>query len=118
MAGLAARVLEGDAATVAVVALLAVAGVGTAWLIPLNVAFVQAVPAAARGRAFGVATAGLFAVQGLGALIAGAAATGVAPTDVVLLVGLVGIPLVAVPLVGLLRTRPPAAATVAGPSGS
>jgi MFS family permease len=118
VAGLAPRVLDGDAAAVAVVALLAVAGFGNAWTIPLNVAFVQAVPAAVRGRAFGVAIAGMSAVQGLGALVAGAAATGVAPTDVVLLVGLLGLPLVAVPLAGLLRTRPSAAGAVAGPSGA
>ncbi|GHE13618.1 MFS transporter [Klenkia taihuensis] len=118
VAGLAPRVLDGDTAAVAVVALLAVAGFGNAWTIPLNVAFVQAVPAAVRGRAFGVAIAGMSAVQGLGALIAGAAASGTAPTDVVLLVGLVGLPLVAVPLVGLLRTRPPAVGVVAGPSGA
>lgn len=118
LAGLAPRALDGDAAAAAVVALLAVAGAGTAWLIPLNVLFVQAVPAAVRGRAFGVAIAGLSAAQGLGALIAGAAASGVAATDVVLLVGLAGLPLVAVPLLGLLRTRPPAAGPVAGPSGA
>ncbi|SDG46694.1 MFS transporter [Klenkia brasiliensis] len=118
LAGLAVRVLTGDAAVVAFVSLLAVAGFGTAWLIPLNVAFVRAVPPALRGRAFGVAVAGLSAVQGLGALLAGGAATGVAPTDVVLLVGLLGVPAVAVPLVGLLRTRPPATSPVAGPSGA
>jgi len=118
LAGVAARVVDGAAAAAAVVALLAVAGFGNAWTIPLNVAFVQAVPAAVRGRAFGVAIAGMSAVQGLGALLAGAAATGLAATDVVLVVGLVGVPLVAVPLLGLLRTRPPAAAAVAGPSGA
>ncbi|MCO7219773.1 MFS transporter [Klenkia sp. PcliD-1-E] len=117
-AGLAARVLDGDAAAAAVVVLMAVSGFGNAWAIPLNVAFVQAVPAAVRGRAFGVAIAGMSAVQGLGALVAGAAATALVPTDVVALLGLVGIPLVAVPLVGLLRTRPPAAGAVAGPSGA
>src|SRR3712207_8367469 len=37
-----------------VVALLFVAGLGASWTIPLNVAFVQTVPPAVRGRAFGV----------------------------------------------------------------
>ncbi|MGZ4604086.1 MAG: hypothetical protein ACXV0U_10880, partial [Kineosporiaceae bacterium] len=55
----------------AVLALLFVSGLGSAWLIPLNVAFVQTVPARIRGRAFGVAVSGLFGVQGLGVLLAG-----------------------------------------------
>ena len=53
------------------VALLFVSGLGASWLIPLNVSFVQAVPAAYRGRAFGVAVSGLYGVQALGALAAG-----------------------------------------------
>jgi len=116
LAGLAVRVVPGRPGTVLFVALLVLCGIGTAWMIPLNVAFVQAVPAAVRGRAFGVAIAGLSAVQGLGALLAGAGASVLTASDVVLLTGLVGLPLVVVPLVGLLRTRASVDAALAGPS--
>ncbi|WP_092804756.1 MFS transporter [Klenkia marina] len=118
LAGLAVRLLPEPAAAPVFVVLLAVCGVGSAWMIPLNVAFVQAVPPAVRGRAFGVAIAGLSAVQGLGALAAGAGAVLLTPTDVVALTGLVGLPLVVVPLMALLRTRPPAVPALAGPSGT
>jgi MFS family permease len=117
-AGLAGRLLEGPAATAVLVVLLVVSGVASAWLIPLNVVFVAAVPRALRGRAFGVAAAGLSGAQGIGALAAGAAAGVLPATTVVAALGLLGLPLVAVPLVGLLRTRPPADAAVAGPSGA
>ena len=60
------------------VGLLFVSGLGSSWVIPLNVSFVQAVPSAYRGRAFGVAVSGLYGVQGIGALAAGLAAEGVA----------------------------------------
>ena len=41
-------------------------GLASAWVIPLNVSFVQAVPSAYRGQAFGVAVSGLYGVQGIG----------------------------------------------------
>ncbi|MGQ4819068.1 hypothetical protein ACQ1ZK_18395, partial [Enterococcus faecium] len=53
------------------VGMLFFSGLGAAWSIPLNVAFVQAVPSAYRGRAFGVAASGLAGVQSLAALAAG-----------------------------------------------
>jgi MFS family permease len=103
-----------------VVALLFVSGLGASWLIPLNVTFVQAVPSAYRGRAFGVAVSGLYGVQGLGALGAGLAAEGIAPSGVVVLCGAVGLAAVIFPLLAFVRTqghvaREPAAA---GPSVS
>ena len=118
VAGLAARIPDRGVATVAFVAALAVAGFATAWTVPLNVAFVAAVPPAARGRAIGIAMAGISAVQGLGALAAGAAADVVPAGMVVLVTGLAGLPLVVVPLLALLRTRAPAGSAVAGPSGT
>jgi len=89
-----------------VVALLFVAGIGGACSIPLNVAFVQAVPSAYRGRAFGVAAAGLAGVQGLGAVLAGLGAEALRPSTVVALSGGIGLVAVVVPLLALRRTRP------------
>jgi hypothetical protein len=110
----------GAGAYAAVVALMFVAGLGGAWSIPLNVAFVQAVPAAYRGRAFGVAVSGLYGVQGIGVLAAGAAAEGLAPGGVVALVGGLGLLAVAPPLLGYVRTQGHVAAapSAAGPSDS
>ena len=68
-------------------ALLFLAGIGGACNVPLNVAFVQAVPSAFRGRAFGVAVAGLSGVQGLGVVLAGLGAERLAPSTVVALSG-------------------------------
>ncbi|WP_457158838.1 MFS transporter [Modestobacter sp. SYSU DS0875] len=96
----------GSAAYVVVLVLLFVAGVGGASSIPLNVAFVQAVPSAYRGRAFGVAVAGLSGVQGLGVVLAGLGAEVLAPGTVVALTGGIGLVALAGPLVGLHRTRP------------
>jgi MFS family permease len=104
----------------AVVALMFVAGLGSAWVITLNTAFVRAVPSAYRGRAFGVAVTGLNGVQGLGLLGAGLAAEGLAPSGVVVLSGALGLAAVVVPLLGYLRTQPSVAAdaAAAGPSVS
>jgi MFS family permease len=105
-AGLVGWFADPGMATFAVfVGLLFVSGLGGAWLIPLNVSFVQAVPPAFRGRAFGVAVAGLYGVQGIGVLGAGLVAEGVAPSGVVALSGAVGLVAVVVPLVCYLRTR-------------
>jgi MFS family permease len=88
-----------------VVGLLFVAGLGGAWAIPLNVSFVQAVPSAFRGRAFGVAVAGLYGVQGIGVLAAGLAAEGLAPSGVVAVSGALGLLAVVVPLMAYARTQ-------------
>ncbi len=108
----------GTGAYATVVALMFVAGLGAAWSIPLNVAFVQAVPPAYRGRAFGVAVSGLYGVQGIGVLGAGALAEGLTPGTVVVLIGALGLLAVVPPLVGYVRTQGHVAAApqAAGPS--
>ncbi len=88
-----------------VIALLFVSGLGASWLIPLNVSFVQAVPSAFRGRAFGVAVSGLYGLQGIAALAAGAAAEGVSPSGVMALCGGLGLLAVIPPLLGYRRTQ-------------
>jgi MFS family permease len=108
----------GRGAYVLVVGLLFVAGLGASWTIPLNVAFVQAVPPAVRGRAFGVAVSGLYGVQGLGALGAGLAAERVPAAAVVAVAGGIGLVAVVPCLLALARTRPGVAdpRPAAGPS--
>ena len=104
--GLLAAFLGGGTTSFALlVGLLFLSGLGASWVIPLNVAFVQAVPNAYRGRAFGVAVSGLYGVQGIGALAAGAAAEGVAPTGVMALCGGLGLLVVIPPLIGYWRTQ-------------
>jgi MFS family permease len=105
-AGLVGVLAPPGAGTFAVVvALLFVSGLGGAWLIPLNVSFVQAVPSAFRGRAFGVAVAGLYGVQGIGVLGAGLAAEGLPPSGVVAVSGALGLLAVVVPLIAYVRTQ-------------
>jgi MFS family permease len=87
------------------VLLLFVSGLGAAWVIPLNVSFVQAVPSAFRGRAFGVAVSGLYGVQGIGALAAGGLAEGLEPSLVVALCGGLGLIAVLPSLIGFRRTQ-------------
>ncbi|MFQ1000743.1 MFS transporter [Modestobacter sp. SSW1-42] len=107
LAGLVPLVLDrGTTSFVVVLVLLFVAGLGGACSIPLNVAFVQAVPSAYRGRAFGVAVAGLYGVQGLGAVLAGAGADVLRPSTVVALSGAIGLVAVVVPLLALRRSSP------------
>jgi hypothetical protein len=121
LVGLVARLdpvgLEGFTA---VLVLVFLSGVGAAWLIPLNQAFVQAVPAAYRGRAFGVAVTGLNGAQGLAVLVAGLAASGWAPSTVVLACGVLGLLAVVPPLAVYTRTRPHVARGqhAAGPSSA
>ncbi|GAB4082016.1 hypothetical protein GCM10028783_29650 [Modestobacter muralis] len=111
LAALVPLVLDrGTTAFVVVLVLLFAAGLGGACSIPLNVAFVQAVPSAFRGRAFGVAVAGLYGVQGLGAVLAGVGADLVRPSTVVALSGAIGLAAVVVPLLSLRRSAP-------GPAG-
>jgi MFS family permease len=102
------------------VGLLFVSGLGGSWTIPLNVSFVQAVPSAFRGRAFGVAVSGLYGVQGLGALAAGAVAEGLRPSAVVAVCGGLGLLTVVPSLVGYRRTQPHMAVhqPVEGPSST
>lgn len=97
-----------------VIALLFVSGLGSAWLIPLNVSFVRAVPAAFRGRAFGVAVSGLYGVQALGALAAGLGAEGVSASAVLALSGGIGLIAVVPALVTYRRTQASVASSSAG----
>jgi MFS family permease len=97
-----------------VVGLLFVSGIGAAWLIPLNVSFVQAVPSAFRGRAFGVAVSGLYGVQALGALGAGLAAERISPSGAVAVSGALGLIVVTPILLAFRRTQGSVAAAPAG----
>jgi MFS family permease len=118
-AGLVAVLAEpGAVAFAVVVALLFVSGLGASWLIPLNVSFVQAVPAAYRGRAFGVAVSGLYGVQALGALGAGLGAEGFSASGVLAVSGGLGLLAVAPALFVYRRTQGHVAALPAaeGPS--
>jgi MFS family permease len=75
-----------------------VAGVGNALQLIANAAYVKAVPAHLRGRAFGVAGSALMAIQGVALLAAGALAEVTeprVPVAVGALVGLVLVPLLA-----------------------
>jgi predicted MFS family arabinose efflux permease len=106
LAGIVAVVAgPGSLPFAAVLALLFVSGLGAAWLIPLNVSFVQAVPSAFRGRAFGVAVSGLYGVQAIGALGAGLGAEGVSASAVLAVSGGLGLLAVAPALVAYRRTR-------------
>jgi MFS family permease len=112
LAGLAAETLPAGRVVLGlVVALLFLSGLASCWFIPLNVLFVAAVPASFRGRAFGVAVSGLFAVQGLGVLGAGALAEALTPGAVVTSAGVLGLIGVLPALLALTRTRPAVAAT-------
>ena len=72
------------------ISLLVVAGVGSAFQVPANTAFARAVPAQARGRAFGIAMTGMFGGQGLAIIAAGAAAQVFEPSTVVAGAGVLG----------------------------
>lgn len=75
----------------AVVVLLALSGVGSAYQIAANAAFVAAVPSSGRGQAFGLAQSGLQASQGIGILVGGALAQAFGPEPVVALAGAAGL---------------------------
>jgi MFS family permease len=74
-----------------VVLLWALSGVGSAYQLAANAAFVAAVPPEGRGQAFGLAQSGILAGQGLGILLAGAAAQVLGPETVVALAGVLGL---------------------------
>ncbi|MEU5876404.1 MFS transporter [Spirillospora sp. NPDC047279] len=75
----------------AVVVLWAVSGLGSAYQLAANAAFVAAVPPSGRGQAFGLAQSGILAGQGLGILIAGAGAQFLGVEAVVALAGILGL---------------------------
>ena len=71
--------------------LWALAGAGGAYQLAAAAAFVTALPAARRVRAFAVAQTGLLAAQGLGILMGGAVAQRVGSPGAVALAGLIGL---------------------------
>jgi predicted MFS family arabinose efflux permease len=73
------------------VMLWALAGAGGAYQLAAAAAFVTALPAARRVRAFAVAESGLLAAQGLGILTGGAVAQRVGAPGAVALAGLIGL---------------------------
>jgi MFS family permease len=75
----------------AVVALWALSGVGCAYQVAANAAFVAAVPPSGRGQAFGLAQSGILASQGIGILAGGALAQVLGPETVVALAGIAGL---------------------------
>lgn len=81
------------------VLLWGLSGVGLAYQIPANTTFMVAVPADARGRAFGLAQSGIQALQGLSLAGAGALALLLEPHQVIAVAGLAG--LVTVGVIGL-----------------
>ncbi|MFC7102674.1 MFS transporter [Nonomuraea rubra] len=66
-------------------------GIGGAYQLAANAAFVQYVPAERRAQAFGLVQSGLMAVQGIGILVGGFAAERLGPEPVVALAGIAGV---------------------------
>lgn len=79
-----------------VIAAWVLSGIGGAYQLAANAAFVQCVPAERRGQAFGLVQSGLMAVQGVGILVGGFAAERVGPEPVVALAGVTGVTTAAV----------------------
>ncbi|MEU4545813.1 MFS transporter [Nonomuraea dietziae] len=79
-----------------VLALWILSGIGGAYQLAANAAFVQCVPAERRGQAFGLVQSGLMAAQGIGILIGGFAAERLGPEPVVALAGISGVTVAAV----------------------
>ncbi|WP_371825933.1 MFS transporter [Nonomuraea turcica] len=66
-------------------------GIGGAYQLAANAAFVQSVPPERRAQAFGIVQSGLMAVQGIGILVGGFAAERLGPEPVVALAGITGV---------------------------
>ncbi|HEY2441525.1 MAG TPA: MFS transporter [Streptosporangiaceae bacterium] len=92
--------------------LLCAAGVGSTFSTLLNPLFGRAVPAAYRGRAFGIAVAGVSATQGVAQILAGVLTTHRAATSVIGVCGLAGV--LAVLAVATIWPRPSLAGTARG----
>ncbi|WP_271219820.1 MFS transporter [Streptosporangium carneum] len=82
-----------------------VSGVGGAYQLAANAAFVQCVPAERRALAFGLVHSGLLASQGVGILVGGAAADRFGPENVVALAGAAGLLVAAALAVLWVRSR-------------
>lgn len=79
-----------------VLAAWVLSGIGGAYQLAANAAFVQRVPAERRGQAFGLVQSGLMAVQGAGILLGGLAAERLGPEPVIALAGVMGVTCAAV----------------------
>ncbi|WP_231618576.1 MFS transporter [Nonomuraea sp. SBT364] len=79
-----------------VLAAWVLSGIGGAYQLAANAAFVQRVPADQRGQAFGLVQSGLMAAQGIAILIGGYAAEKLGPEPVVALSGITGLTVAAV----------------------
>ncbi|WP_386191781.1 MFS transporter [Streptosporangium jomthongense] len=90
---------------VVVLVLWFLSGVGGAYQLAANAAFVQCVPAERRALAFGLVHSGLLASQGVGILVGGAAADRLGPEVVVALAGAAGLLLAAALAVLWVRSR-------------
>ncbi|MFC4014778.1 MFS transporter [Nonomuraea purpurea] len=66
-------------------------GIGGAYQLAANAAFVQCVPPERRAQAFGLVQSGLMASQGIGILVGGFAAERLGPEPVVALAGIMGV---------------------------
>jgi MFS family permease len=86
----------------AAVAVLLVSGLGFAYQLGLQQAFLDSLPERLRGQAFGLYSTGAMGGQGLGPVAAGALASAVAPGPVIALAG-AGITVTALALRGTLR---------------
>jgi MFS family permease len=71
--------------------LWALSGVGTAYNLPANAAFVRALPGERRGQAFALAATGIITGQGLAIIIAGVAAQAIGPAWVIAAAGAIGV---------------------------
>lgn len=74
-----------------VIVLLGISGVGSAYQLAANAAYVAAVPPDGRGQAFGLAQSGILASQGIGILIGGALTQVLGPEPVIALAGIAGL---------------------------
>lgn len=74
-----------------VLLLWVLSGVGGAYQLAANAAFVQCVPQEGRGQAFGLVQSGLLAAQGVGILVGGMAAQEFGPEPVIALAGVAGL---------------------------
>ncbi|NBE95261.1 MFS transporter [Nonomuraea sp. KC401] len=93
-----------------VLAAWVLSGVGGAYQLAANAAFVQNVPAERRGQAFGLVQSGLMAVQGAGILVGGFAAERLGPEPVVALAGVAG--LISAAVLAMVWTESPGEARV------
>lgn len=88
----------------AAVAVLLVSGLGFAYQLGLQRAFLDSLPERLRGQAFGLYTTGAMGGQGLGPVAAGALASALTPGPVIALAG-AGSVITVLALRGVLRTR-------------